>query len=76
MTAFVPGWRRRATLLAIAGLAPIAIEASQLLVTPLHRACQSADVFDNVTGLFVGFAIGSILAATLVALRRDAGPVG
>ncbi len=60
--AFVPGLRRRAALLAAAGLAPIAIEVGQLLLAPLNRACQSADVFDNVLGLFVGFAIGSVVA--------------
>ena len=74
--AFVPGWRRKATLLAIAGLAPIAIEASQLVLTPLHRACQSADVFDNVMGLAVGFAVGMILGAMLTALRDEGRPSG
>jgi glycopeptide antibiotics resistance protein len=70
--AFVPGLRRKAALLAAAGLAPIAIEVGQLLLTPLNRACQSADVFDNVMGLFVGFAIGSVVALA-TGPRQDAG---
>jgi glycopeptide antibiotics resistance protein len=66
--AFVPGLRRRATLLAAAILAPIGIEIGQLLLAPLHRACQSADVFDNVTGLVVGFVLGSVV---VLAVRRS-----
>ena len=35
---------------------PPAIEAIQLVVTPLGRSVQSVDVVDNLTGLVVGLA--------------------
>ena len=44
-------------------LLPVLIETTQLIATPLGRGCESADVFDNVTGLFLGLAAGLILAA-------------
>jgi glycopeptide antibiotics resistance protein len=37
---------------------PIAIEGFQLVATPLGRACQSGDVVDNLTGLFLGLGAG------------------
>ena len=48
-------WRRSSAgwwLLAL-GLAP-AVELTQLVATPLDRACQSSDIIDNLTGLVVG----------------------
>ncbi len=33
------------------------VETVQLLVTPLGRGCQSADVFDNLLGLVIGAGI-------------------
>ena len=55
-----------------------AIELIQLVVTPLDRACQSSDVFDNLTGLVVGLALGLLigLAAWIVGvgLRPKARP--
>lgn len=60
--AFVSGSRRKVRLLVAALFLPILIETTQLLVTPLERACQSGDVFDNGTGLLIGFALGSVLA--------------
>jgi glycopeptide antibiotics resistance protein len=63
------GRSRRATLLIVAALAlPVAIETTQLLIPAIERGCQSADVFDNLTGLVIGLGIGalaSILAAIL-----------
>jgi hypothetical protein len=58
--------RSRAKLVMIAGAIalPIAIESLQLLLTPLDRACQSADVVDNLTGLGIGLAAG-VLAGRL-----------
>ena len=50
---------------------PLLIEVGQLLITPLDRACQSADVFDNLTGLVLGFALGAIASATLRGGRDD-----
>jgi len=45
-----------------------AIETTQLLVLWLDRACQSADVVDNLTGLAIGLA-GGIVARRLAAGR-------
>jgi len=52
--------RRRAKALILLGaiVLPFGIEAIQLAAIPLGRRCQSGDVFDNLTGLVVGFAIG------------------
>ena len=36
------------------------IEATQLSVSALGRSCQSADVADNLTGLVVGLAMGTL----------------
>ena len=49
---------------------PFAIEATQLLVVPLGRACQGADVVDNLTGLAVGLAAGGVVAWLVPAVRR------
>jgi hypothetical protein len=37
------------------------VEAIQLTVTQLGRGCQTADMVDNLLGLAVGIAIGTIL---------------
>ena len=50
--------RRTAALILAAIALPIAIETIQLLVPSIERGCQSADVFDNLTGLAVGLALG------------------
>lgn len=68
--AFVPGARRKSLFLAAAIALPVVIETIQLVATPLQRACQSADVFDNATGLIIGFALGAIAKATLDAFWR------
>ena len=49
-----------------ATILPFAIEATQLVLTPLGRGCESADVFDNLLGLFLGLAVG----VTITLLRR------
>lgn len=54
---------RRAAALVLAGVTlPFAIEMTQLLVIPLGRSCQSADVVDNLVGLTLGYTAGSVLA--------------
>ena len=64
----VPNSRRKAAVV-IASLAlPFAIETTQLVVPSLDRACQSADVVDNLTGLVIGLA-GGIVVGRLVRLR-------
>jgi VanZ family protein len=37
---------------------PLAIEVAQLVLAPLGRACQVADVFDNLIGFGIGLSIG------------------
>jgi len=48
-----------AVMLGAAAL-PFAIEGTQLLVPALDRGCQSADVFDNLTGLAAGLVLGAV----------------
>ena len=65
--ALVPraGWR----LLAGAAALPFLIETIQLVVPPLARGCESADVVDNLTGLVLGASLGwlvrTVAAATV-----------
>jgi hypothetical protein len=60
----------RKVLVLVAAIAlPFAIEGAQLLVTPLDRACQSADVVDNLTGLVIGLLPGSLIGL-VPAIRR------
>jgi glycopeptide antibiotics resistance protein len=54
----IPASRRRNVVLILAVATPFAIETWQLLLPVLARGCQSADVFDNLTGLFIGGIIG------------------
>ncbi len=56
-----PPSRAKLGVVALAYAMPLAIEAIQLVATPLGRECQSADVVDNLTGLTL-----AITAATLV----------
>lgn len=53
---------RRKTAIVVGAIAlPFAIEATQLLVARLDRACESADVVDNLSGLMIGLA-GGVMA--------------
>ena len=56
----VEGPRRKAVLIVVAIAVPFVIETTQLLVPALERGCQSADVFDNLTGLAVGLGLGAL----------------
>ena len=58
---------KRAIIVAAIGL-PVLIEAAQLLVPLLHRACESSDVVNNLAGLVIGFAAGA-LARLVVGIR-------
>jgi glycopeptide antibiotics resistance protein len=70
----LPRSRRKTGLLVAAIALPSAIETIQLLAVPLDRACQSADVADNLTGLFVGFIVGTLAGAAALRPRgRRAG---
>jgi hypothetical protein len=53
---FLPRSRRKAAIVAAAIALPFAIETIQLLLPVLDRACESADVVDNLTGLVLGLA--------------------
>jgi glycopeptide antibiotics resistance protein len=54
--------RSRAKFIVLAGAfaLPASIELIQLLVLPLGRECQSADVVDNLTGLVLGVGGGVV----------------
>jgi glycopeptide antibiotics resistance protein len=65
----VARWRA-AWVLVPAGLAllaaySVAIEATQLALARLDRACDVTDVIDNVTGAVFGVGVGIVLAALL-----------
>ena len=64
----LPASRLKATCILAALILPFAIEAIQLAVAPLGRACQSADLFDNLTGLAIGLGVGTVWTALR---RRD-----
>ena len=68
---YIPASTRKVWVLAGALLLPFLIETTQLLVTPLDRACQSADVVDNGTGLVLGFIVG-MTAGMLIRRVRGA----
>jgi glycopeptide antibiotics resistance protein len=65
--ALLPASRLRLMLVVAAAAYPVAIESTQLLVPALNRTCESADVFDNLTGLAVGLAAAAM--ARLAARR-------
>jgi glycopeptide antibiotics resistance protein len=60
MISLVPRSRRKAAIVVAAIALPFAIETTQMLLPVLDRACESADVIDNLTGLVLGFAGGSV----------------
>jgi hypothetical protein len=50
---------------------PFLIEGVQFFVgAPIGRACQSADVFDNLTGLLLGYVGGAAIIVGREALGR------
>ena len=55
---------KAATVVAAIAL-PFAIEAIQLVVVPLGRYCDSADVSDNLIGLVFGLALGTIIGGAV-----------
>jgi glycopeptide antibiotics resistance protein len=70
--AFLPRSRRTLLLVAAAIGLPFAIEVTQLLIPLLDRACESADVVDNLTGLVGGMIIGSLLRVSAYGIRQAA----
>jgi glycopeptide antibiotics resistance protein len=68
-----PRSRRTAAFAAAAIALPFVIETIQLLLPVLDRACESADAFDNLTGLVVGLAGGAVAGRLLAPARRPDG---
>ena len=66
----LPASRRKSAILLMALVLPFVVEGTQLVVAPLDRACQSADVSDNLLGLALGS--GAAMAAGWLAGRRAA----
>lgn len=66
-------WTWRTLLVGLAAITlPMAIEATQLVVPPLGRGCETADIVDNLTGLVLGMAAGVLLVWLVPFLRRPA----
>jgi hypothetical protein len=72
--AVVPRSHRKAGVLVAVVALPFVIEASQLLVAPLGRACESGDVVDNLTGLFIGLAAGAAVCRLAPMAGRTSEP--
>lgn len=66
----LPPSRHKVALIAAAVALPFAIEAIQALVRSLDRACQSADVVDNLTGLAIGLVGGLVIERLASAVSR------
>jgi hypothetical protein len=64
--------RRKIVVVVAATLLPPTIEAVQLFSVALARACQGADVIDNLAGLALGLAAGGLVAWLVPAVRRPA----
>jgi glycopeptide antibiotics resistance protein len=64
-----PRSHRKVVLIAAAVVLPIVIETIQLFATGLDRACQSADVSDNLTGLLIGLVLGLCLGVIVRFVR-------
>jgi hypothetical protein len=67
---FMPMSRRKLVVVVAAIALPPTIELIQLLAAELGRACQGADVADNVTGLAIGIAAGAIAGRLTPVPRR------
>jgi VanZ like family len=65
----VPPRSHMAELILLGATLPFIIEAVQLLVTQLDRACQSADVVDNLLGFAIGLVVGLLAAGLFRAVR-------
>jgi hypothetical protein len=56
----IPSSRRKVALIVGAIALPFTIETIQMVAVSLDRACQSADVSDNLTGLAIGLVVGIV----------------
>ena len=68
----VPRSRRKAAIVIAAIALPFGIETIQLLLPVLDRACESADVVDNLSGLVIGLGGGSVAGWLAAAVYRRA----
>jgi hypothetical protein len=62
--------RHRWKILMLAATLPFLIEGVQFFGASIGRECQSADVFDNLTGLLLGYIGGVAMNAGREAMRR------
>jgi glycopeptide antibiotics resistance protein len=69
----IPGSRRTAAVVIAAIALPFAIETIQLLLPVLDRACESADVADNLTGLVLGLGGGVVAGWLAKSMARRPG---
>jgi hypothetical protein len=69
----LPRSRRKVAIVAGAIALPFAIETIQLVVPWLDRACESADVVDNLTGLLLGLVAGTLAGRMVRVLGRRPG---
>ncbi len=70
----LPPSRVKAALVLAAVALPILIETLQFVAVPLGRACQGADVFDDLLGLVLGLGAG--LTARWLGRRARPRPTG
>ena len=72
--ALVPRSHGKSALVVAAVALPFVIEATQLLLSPLGRWCESGDVADNLMGLFIGLAVGAVVSRLAPMIGRVAEP--
>jgi hypothetical protein len=70
-----PSGPRRLAALTTALALPVAIEVTQMVVRPLRRACQGADIFNNSLGVLLGFWLAAGLWTLWVAWNGKSGGV-
>jgi len=63
--ALLPRSRSRWALAGAAIALPFAIEATQAVIVAMDRACETGDIVDNLTGLFIGLLLGTLLRLAL-----------
>ena len=56
----LPRTRSAAMVTVVAFSLTFVVETIQLLMTVLGRGCQTADLFDNLLGLAIGIALGTL----------------
>ncbi len=66
------GWRRVAIGLGL--LSPFLVEGTQLLLRPLGRGCEAADIVDNLSGVLIGLAMGALVRLVVTARTDGTGP--